>query len=83
MMRGKQPIIAWGTEYNIKDLRLPETEIKAGSRLHIVVYGEMLDMIAYKYYGDESLWYIIADVNEIMDVFQQLTPGMQLVIPAR
>jgi len=83
MIRGKERIVDWGTTYKIKDLRLPETQIKEGSRLHTVRSGDMLDMIAYMYYRDESLWYIIADVNEIMDVFQPLTPGMQIVIPLR
>ena len=82
MKRGKEPLIYWGTHI-IKDLRLPETEIPGRSRLHTLRSGEMLDMLAYMYYGDESLWYIIADVNEIMDVLQPLTAGMQIVIPAR
>ena len=80
MLRGKEPDVEWNGD-DIKDLRLPETAIPSQSRFHVVRSGEMLDMIAYKHYGDESKWYIIADVNEIMDVMVPLTHGTRLVIP--
>jgi len=81
MRRGKEPIIAWN-DYQLPDIRLPETAIQANSQLHHVQAGDMLDHLAFKYYGDESMWYIIADVNELMDVMVPLTPGMSLVIPS-
>ena len=80
MRRGDEPIVEWGTD-EIRDLRLPETAIPMRSRYYTVRSGDMLDLIAYRFYGDESLWYILADVNEIMDVMVPLTPGMRLVIP--
>jgi len=33
--------------------------------IHIVEVNEMLDYIAYKYYNDERLWWIIAEFNNI------------------
>ena len=80
MKIGQQPLVEWNGA-TIHDIREPETDIPAGSTLHHVRDGDMLDYLAYKYYGDESLWYIIADANAIMDVMVPLTPGTQIVIP--
>lgn len=49
--------------------------------LHVVVEGDTLQNIAFRYYGDSKLWYLIADVNdEIINPFV-LKPGQNLLIP--
>lgn len=54
----------------------PDTRDKT----HIVLEGERLDMIAYKYYKDPLKWYIISDANDIINPFE-LILGQELIIP--
>jgi nucleoid-associated protein YgaU len=51
-----------------------------GERVWRVCEGDTLAWIAYKEYGDSSLWRLIADANKLTRV-RQLTPGMLLEIP--
>jgi hypothetical protein len=41
-----------------------------------------LDLLANKYYGDTSLWWIIAVANNINDASFYVTEGLQLRIPS-
>lgn len=41
----------------------------------------LLDQIAYKYYGDENLWWVIAIFNDIVDPFNDLNNKKELIIP--
>jgi len=47
---------------------------------HIIKDGDTLDYLAYKYYKDDKLWYIIADTNNIYNPFE-LSIGDELIIP--
>ena len=49
-------------------------------KLHIVKEDELITAIAFRYYGKPSLWYIIADANNIINPLI-LDVGQQLVIP--
>ena len=49
-------------------------------RVHEVIDGDRLDTIAFKYYGNSRLWYIIADANEITNPFE-IEVGSKLIIP--
>lgn len=40
-----------------------------------------LDLLAFNITGREGLWFLIADVNEILDPFETIETGRQLVIP--
>lgn len=51
-----------------------------GDQYHVVKDNERLDLIAYNYYGDSLLWWVIADVNEIYNPLE-ITPGDSLLIP--
>jgi len=42
---------------------------------------ERLDLIAYKFYGDSSKWFIIARANQEIKGTLYSTPGKTLVIP--
>jgi len=42
-----------------------------------------LDLLALDYYGDESLWWIIAQANNIIDPVDEMTVGQVLNIPQR
>ena len=51
-----------------------------GRRLHRVVEGDRLDLIAYREYGEADKWRLIADANRLMNL-RDLTPGTVLAIP--
>lgn len=51
-----------------------------GDETHTVVDGDYLWDIAYKYYGDSKLWWIIGDANNIYNPFE-LSLGVELIIP--
>lgn len=48
--------------------RIPVSDKDVGSDfiVHTLHPGEMLDGLAYRYYGKARLWWVIADVNEIL-----------------
>jgi len=48
--------------------------------IHVIRDGDDLLSIAYQYYRDEKLWYIIATDNGIINPFE-LTVGSILYIP--
>lgn len=52
----------------------------AGDESHVLKEGEYLWDLAYKFYGDSKLWWIIADTNDIYNPFE-LEIGVELVIP--
>ena len=48
----------------------------------ITVDGDRLDTLAYRYYGDSSLWWVISTVNNNVNNCSMFpTPGTQLRIP--
>lgn len=49
-------------------------------KTHTIVEGERIYDIAYKYYQDSKLWFIIADANAIINPFE-LTTGQDIIIP--
>jgi tetratricopeptide (TPR) repeat protein len=56
--------------------------IPAGSRVHKVVRGETLAIIATKYYKNKARWKDIQDANFYsLEGTAQLKPGMELIIP--
>lgn len=42
-----------------------------------------LDIIAYEYYGNVRLWWIIAAINNLVNVFRDMYEGQVLIIPDR
>lgn len=44
--------------------------------------GDYLDSLAYKYYSDPSLWWIIALANNLGKGRMSVPPGIQLRIPS-
>lgn len=44
--------------------------------------GDRLDLLAYKYYNDVSMWWIIATANNLNDANFFVQPGLQLRIPS-
>lgn len=50
-------------------------------KLHTLMEGETLQGLAAFYYGDSGKWYYIADLNKILNPFDELKSGMILKIP--
>lgn len=48
---------------------------------HTVMDGETIQNIAFQYYGNSGYWGIIADTNNIYNPFDDLQPGIELIIP--
>jgi hypothetical protein len=44
--------------------------------------SDRLDLLAHKYYGDKSLWWIIATANNLNDATLSIETGKQLRIPS-
>lgn len=50
--------------------------------IHTVLEGQTLQNIAFQYYGDSGLWYLLAQANGILNPFSdELYPGQQIIIP--
>lgn len=47
---------------------------------HIVVEGDRVDLIAYRYFGRAELWWIVCDYNDIFFPLD-LEPGRTLRLP--
>jgi len=58
-------------------------EIRIGDRDQFVypIDGDRLENLAYRYYGDSTLWWIIAQANKIRDGSFGLKPDETLRIP--
>ena len=51
-------------------------------RSHKLVDGDTLWALAFKFYGDSKLWWIIADVNNIINPLELDTlVGTEIIIP--
>lgn len=50
-------------------------------RVHRVVAGDTLPLLAWREYGDATVWRTIAEANDIDDP-KMLTPGTELMLPA-
>jgi nucleoid-associated protein YgaU len=61
---------------------LPNVEIQSDDVFHIVCSTDRIDSIAYKYYGDPVLWWVVAVANDLELVPTDLYEGQTLRIPA-
>lgn len=48
---------------------------------HVVVGGDRLDLVAYRYLDDPHRWWLIADANPDDDVDALTEPGRALAVP--
>lgn len=79
MRRDRVSIVDWmGTP--ARALRFPE---EVGGRCHWykAMEGEPWDLISYRYWGRHDKWYVIADVNGVLDPFVLPASGERLAIP--
>lgn len=51
-----------------------------GDIIHTIMEGDTLTLLAYRYYGEPLYWYLIADINNVLNPFD-LSIGVKLIIP--
>ncbi|QMU70999.1 LysM peptidoglycan-binding domain-containing protein [Streptacidiphilus sp. P02-A3a] len=59
----------------------PTSGALTARRVHRVVAGDSLQSLAWREYGDATVWRVIAEANDIDDPMQ-LEPGTELLLPA-
>lgn len=59
----------------------PNISIEDSDIFIMTKFGDRLDLLAYKYYGDTTLWWVIAKANDITDGDFSLKPATELRIP--
>jgi len=59
----------------------PQVPIQDGDLFVYPVDGDRLENVAYRYYNDTSLWWIIAEANNIKGGRFALDPNVELRIP--
>ncbi len=74
--KSNQPVIYRNTVYPAIPISLGDTYVETE-------FSDRLDILANAYYGDQSLWWIIAIANPDKISFDSLslTPGLQIRIP--
>lgn len=60
---------------------IKEIPPQADDRFHVVVAGERIDTLAYRYFGRADLWWVIADCNAVFNPME-LVVGSMLRIPS-
>ena len=60
----------------------PEIPETADDIYIISTAGDRYDVLAREYYGDQTLWWIIASANNSQKASLVLDPGVQIRIPA-
>ncbi len=80
-----QPIEILKTDKGIRYYKnnvYPEIQPTDNDIYVITTMGDRLDLLAYDYYQDTSLWWIIASANSLPGDSLFIEPGTQLRIPA-
>ena len=60
----------------------PEIKIEDGDQFIYPLDGDRMESIAYRFYGDSTLWWIIAKANSIRDGSFGLKPDEKIRIPS-
>lgn len=71
----------WDGKQVYKSTVYPTVKPAASDLLIIASETDHLDTLAQKYYGDPTLWWIIASVNNVGKGRLSVEPGTQLRIP--
>lgn len=69
-----------GSQYYLNNL-YPDVEYTEDDNYVITTLGDRLDLLANNFYGDSSLWWIIASANALSGDSLYPPTGMQLRIP--
>ena len=61
--------------------RYPQIPISDEDQFIYPKDGDRLDNVAYRYYNDETLWWVIAQANGLGKGRTILNPNFQIIIP--
>jgi nucleoid-associated protein YgaU len=62
------------------DRAVPNIPGTVYDKLYVIKDNDELSQLAFSFYGDSKLWWILADRNNIMNPFE-LTVGTALIVP--
>lgn len=71
----------WDGKVNYKTAHYPEIPVSDSDIYVVSTETDYLDTLAYKYYRDPTMWFIIALANNIGNGRLSVEPGLQLRIP--
>lgn len=63
--------------------RLPRNVPDATDMVYTVDSGDRIDSLAFKRFGDPILWDVIADINHLRELPQELVPNSLIRLPSR
>jgi nucleoid-associated protein YgaU len=72
----------WDGKQVYKSTIYPVVKPSTSDLLIVASETDYLDTLAFKYYKDPTLWFIIASVNNIGKGRMSIEPGTQVRIPA-
>lgn len=70
-----------GSQYYLNNI-YPDIPYTNNDNYVITTAGDRLDLLAYDFYGDSSLYWVIASANALPGDSLYPTPGTQLRIPS-
>lgn len=70
-----------GNQYYTNNL-YPEIPVSDQDDYVIAVLGDRIDLLAFDFYGDVALWWVIASANSLPGDSLYLEPGTQIRIPS-
>lgn len=72
----------WDGKRTYYTTEYPKIEPMDSDTIIISNEGDYLDFLSYKYYGDPTLWWVIALANNLGKARMSVPPGLQLRIPS-
>jgi hypothetical protein len=72
---------ATGSQYYVNNV-YPEIPPSNNDDYVVTVLGDRLDLLAFDFYGDSNLWWVIASANSLPGDSLVVEPGTQLRIPS-
>jgi len=74
---GQDDIVFWDLP------RPPEAEVAPSDQIVPIEKNKRIDTVANKYYGDPTMWDVIAEANELSDLPTQMIPGERIRVPSQ
>ena len=73
-------VLDFGDDSPVLKRKLINYQTSEKDQFHVVRNFDTLDALAFKFFGDSKYWWIIADINQILNPFE-LELGTVLLIP--
>ena len=80
-MKGRDVLNPVGVRW-YETFEAPEIEPNRGDVTYTVQLGDRIDKLAFAFYGDVSLWWVIALANQMDEPAIDLHAGIQITIPS-